>query len=509
MNESYWILSSDKNEYQSLDKDIDTECLIVGGGIAGLTTAYLLAQENKKVVVIDADKIGWGASGRNTGKVTSQHNLIYNSIKKKYSLDKAILYYESNEEGLNLVQEIIKDNKINCNFKIVPSFVYTQENKYIKKIKEEYEICKEINIPCEYYDKIEGIPLDVKGALCFKNQGQINPKKYVDSLARINKERGVNIYEHTPAIDIEIGEIHKVKCANGSIITAKNLIIASCNAWYDGLRFYFAKEEASRSYLLCTKLKNEMLEGNYISVEKPTATFRTYEDDNGEKYLIAGGRDHKTGKCDNEKNIYNEINDFVKETFSTEEVIAQWSTQDYISFDKIPYIGRINLKEKEIFILTGMSKWGLTNSSAGAMVIRDLICKNSSKYEELYNPSRLKSYLNSKFLEANMEVAFDYIKGKLISGSSDMPKNNDESKIVSIHGKRYGAYRNEKGELFIVDITCTHLGCELRFNSGEKSWDCPCHGSRFDYKGNILNGPALKPLKRYGEGENDIDPKIM
>lgn len=509
MKNSYWILSSENKEnYESLNNDINTDCLIVGGGIAGLTTAYLLAKENKKVTIVEADEIGFGASGRNTGKVTSQHGLIYSIIEKEYSSEKARLYYDANEEGLKLIKNIIEENHIDCNFKVVPSFVYTEEEKYIKDIKKEYEICKELKIPCEYMNNIKGVPLNIKSALCFTNQGQFNPKKYVDALAKVNKKLGIKIYENTPVVDVNIDEECVVKCANNHIIKAKKLILTSCNAWYDGLRFFFAKEEASRSYLLCGKLKNKILEGNYINVENPTRTFRTCKDDKGSDLLIAGGQDHKTGKCSNECDNFKAIEGFVKETFDMEEIIETWSTQDYVSFDNIPFMGKINNEKNNVYIITGTSKWGLSNSSAGAILIKDLITKDSSKYEELYNPSRLKSYLNMKFLENNMEVAIDYIKGKFISGSSELPKK-EEGKTISIHGKRYGAYRDKDDHLHIVDITCTHLGCELSFNSGEKTWDCPCHGSRFSYKGDILNGPALRPLKTYGKGKNKIDPKIL
>lgn len=509
MKNSYWILSSEKKKnYASLNSDINTDYLIVGGGIAGLTIAYLLAKENKKVTIVEADEIGFGASGRNTGKVTSQHGLIYSTIEKEYSSEKARLYYDANEEGLKLIESIIKENNIDCNFKTVPSFVYTEEEKYVEDIKKEYEVCKELNIPCEYVNSIEGIPLSIKGALCFKNQGQFNPKKYVDALGQINQKMGVQIYQNTPVVDVNIDEECLVKCSNNNVVKAKNLILASCNAWYDGLRLFFAKEEASRSYLLCGELNDEISEGNYISVEMPTRTFRTYKDDKGRKLLIAGGYDHKTGKCNKECDNFKAIEVFAKENFHLKEIIADWSTQDYVSLDNIPYMGRINNEKNNVYIITGTCKWGLSNSSVGAILIKDLIIKNHSKYEDLYNPSRLKSYLNVKFLETNMEVAFDYIKGKFISGSSELP-NKDEGKIISINGKRYGAYRDKNNHVYILDITCTHLGCELRFNSGEKTWDCPCHGSRFSYKGEVINGPALRPLKTYDEGKNKIDPKIL
>ena len=396
---------------------------------------------------------------------------------------------------------------ISCDLKKVPSFVYTLDENYIKDIKNEYETCKELKIPCDYYDHINGIPLDVKGSLCFKNQIQFHPKKYIDQLAKINKDLGVKIYENTSAIDIEVAEKCVIKTDKGYSIECNNLIIASSNPWYDGLRLYFIKEEASRSYLICTKLKEKILDGNYINVEEPRRTFRNYEDESGERYLIIGGQDHKTGKCDNEGESYDIIEDYAKNNFKVGEVISKWSAQDYLPYDEVPYIGRINSKDNNIYIVTGTNKCGLSHGSIGAKIITDLITKNSSEYEELYNPSRVKSYLNSKFIESSVEMAYDYIKGKINSGDDRLPQK-DEGKTITINGERYGAYRDAKGYLYIVDITCTHLGCELRFNSAEKSWDCPCHGSRFNYKGEILNGPALKPLKFYGEGKNHISPKL-
>lgn len=508
MKDSYWILSSKNNTYETLDKNEKTDCLIVGSGIVGLTTAYLLAKENKNVIIVDANKVGWGSSGRNTGKVTCQHGLIYNTISKKHSPQKARMYYDANDKGMRLVEDIINEYNISCDLKKVDSFVYTLDENDIQYIKDEYETCKQLKIPCDYYDRIKGIPLDIKGALCFKDQIQFHPKKYVDELAKINKKLGVKIYENTAITDVKSGEKNVVKTDKGYSIECNNLILASSNPWYDGLRFYFAKEEASRSYLICARLKEEILSGNYISVEEPTTTFRNYEDEYGEKYLIIGGQDHKTGKSNDEGKFYDTIIDYAKNNFKIGEVIAKWSAQDYLPFDEIPYIGKINSKQNNIYIVTGTNKWGLSNGSVAAIIIKDLITKNSSEYEELYNPSRAKSYINGKIIKNSVEMAYDYIKGKMNSGDDNLPQKG-EGKIVNINGERYGAYRDKKGYLYVVDITCTHLGCELRFNSAEKSWDCPCHGSRFSYKGEILNGPALKPLKYYGEGENQIDPKIM
>lgn len=180
-----------------------------------------------------------------------------------------------------------------------------------------------------------------------------------------------------------------------------------------------------------------------------------------------------------------------------------------MSFDNVPYIGYINKREDNIYVATGFSKWGITNGTVAGIIIKDLIINNNSDYKDTFNPSRLGSYFSKDFIKENANVAINYVSGKLKIGSGDMPKNNGEGKIVNIDGKRYGVYKDDNGDFYIVDTTCTHLGCELNFNSEEKTWNCPCHGSRFDYKGNILEGPALKPLKLYGHGDNDVNPKLL
>ncbi|HFL2397650.1 TPA: FAD-dependent oxidoreductase [Clostridioides difficile] len=508
MNESYWFLNSSPKEYNKLGENIKTDCLIVGGGITGLTTAYLLAKEGKKVVLVEADKIGYGTSGRNTGKVTCQHDIFYSKIEKKYGLDKAKSYYNANNEALNLVEQIIEENNIKCDFKRETSFVFTEKEDTIKNIKDEYRTCKKIGINCEYHETIENIPLDIKGAISFTNQGQFNPKKYIDGLAKAAVNLGLKIYENTPVVDLEKGKICRVKTREDNIIEAENVIISSHSPWYDGLNFYFAKEYAERAYLMVAVLENKLTDGMFISIDDPSITFRQYND-GSENLLIFGGGDHKVGQGGTEKEIFDDLEHYGKEVFKVKDFKGKWSAQDNMSFDNVPYIGYINKREDNIYVATGFSKWGITNGTVAGIIIKDLIINNNSDYKDTFNPSRLGSYFSKDFIKENANVAINYVSGKLKIGSGDMPKNNGEGKIVNIDGKRYGVYKDDNGDFYIVDTTCTHLGCELNFNSEEKTWDCPCHGSRFDYKGNILEGPALKPLKLYGHGDNDVNPKLL
>lgn len=508
MKESYWLLTSKVKKYKTLDEDIDANYLVVGGGMTGITTAFLLSKEKLNVTLVEANRIGYGATGRNTGKVTTMHN-SYAKIEKKYGLGKAKLYYEANNKALRLIKSIIDEYNIDCDFEEVPAYIYTSDENYIENLRDEYEACIRIGIPCQYHNSLEDLPIEVKGAISFPNQGQFNPKKYVNALGELCEKMGVKIYENTPVEDLKKEEGYIIKTANSNTITANNLIIASHVPWYDGgLKLYFAKEEANCSYLVASDLNIDLPKGMFISLEEPTRTFKVYNNDD-KKVLIIGGSDHKVGKGKVESDIYEEIKNFAQNRFNSNEFFTQWTTQDYMSFDEVPYIGHINSKDKGIYVATGFCKWGNTNGTVAGMVIRDLILNDNSEYKDLFNPTRGGSYLSTKFISENIEVAFDYIKGKLNLGKDDMPTKKGEGHIVNIDGKRYGAFRNYDGKLHIVDITCTHLGCELKFNSAENTWDCPCHGSRFDYDGNILDGPALKPLKKYRYGKNDVDPKLL
>ena len=414
----------------------------------------------------------------------------------------AKLYYEINNKALNLIENIIEENKIECNFERLPSYIFTENENYLDTLIEEYRSCKKLGIDCDYYDELS-IPFNVYGAVSFNNQAQFNPKKYIDGLTQVCESLGVKIYENTAIINIDKGKKVRLKTEYTNVIVADNVVIASHFPWYDGMNFYFAKEKGDRSYLIATDYNREFQKGMFISIEEPTKTFRHYKGE-GKDLLILGGGDHKVGQGGKEGEIYNKIEEIAKDKFGSGEALYKWSAQDYMSYDHMPYIGHINKKEDNIFVATGFSKWGMTNGCASGIILSELILNSSSKYENIFKPFRLSPYFTADFIKENFDVGAEYIAGKINLGSDYMPNEKGQGRIVNIEGKRYGAYRHFNGKLYIVDITCTHLGCELKFNGAEKTWDCPCHASRFDYEGNILEGPAIRPLNKFNEGKNGI-----
>jgi Rieske Fe-S protein len=285
--------------------------------------------------------------------------------------------------------------------------------------------------------------------------------------------------------------------------------LASHFPFYDGLGLYFAKLRPQRSYVITAKIKDEMPTGTFVDTGQAGWYFRSHNYREGQM-LIIGGQDHKTAHGDDLMSHYANLKSYAKDNFNVEKFLYKWSTQDYITIDGLPYVGNLTSSSENIYVATGYGEWGMTNGTAAANILTDLIVKKQSPYQDVYNPSRHISATGIKsFVKENFDVATQLIKGKLQSGQHDFILKNDEGDIVSLDGERYGAYRDKKGDLHIVDITCTHIGCELKWNSAERSWDCPCHGSRFTFEGDIIEGPAVSRLNYYKESSNTIDSNII
>ncbi len=490
----YWIASTDITNYPALEEDITADVAIIGGGMAGIVTAWLLVEKGLRVVIIDADRIISGTSGHTTAKITSQHALIYDNIKTKLGEEMAKQYVEANETAIKIISDLVEKNNIDCDFQRTDAYVYTQEDKYVEKILREIEAASSLGIEAEYRDKID-LPIEIKVAECFRNQAQFHPRKFLLALADKFVERGGQIFENTRAVDVQEGSKAVVLTENGKKVTAENVILASHYPFYDKPGLYFTRLYPERSYILCIKIKDSYPGGMYISAEDPGRSLRSVPSGEGELILV-GGEHHKTGHGDNMAKHYENLLQFADRVFEVEDVLYRWSAQDYTTADEIPYAGRLTSKTPNIYVATGFRKWGMTNSVAAARVISDLITTGNSSWHDVYNPSRFTPAASAKnFIVENADVAKQLITGKLAPVPEDIELEPGEGKIVEIRSEKAGAFRDENGQLHLVDTTCTHLGCELVWNSAERTWDCPCHGSRFSYEGDIVEGPAVKIIK--------------
>ncbi|PYG86618.1 glycine/D-amino acid oxidase-like deaminating enzyme [Ruminiclostridium sufflavum DSM 19573] len=493
--ESYWMASAPKTSYPQPTGDIKTNILVIGGGITGITTAYLLQKEGFDVAIIDANRIAAAASGHTTAKITSLHNLIYAKLIKQIGSEGAQKYGQINEAAIFAINEIILDNNIQCDFSRQPNYVFTQDKNYISKIEEEVNAACSIGLPASYKSDLP-LPIEIEGAICFDNQAQFHPRKYLLALAESFVKKGGQIFENTAAMDIHHSDHCVTSLKTGFKITSSKVIVATQYPFYDGGGLYAAKMFGERSYIVAAKSPAKFPGGMYISYEQPSRSLRFQPVENDGQLILVGGEHHKTGQDDNEKEHYKNLILYAGNTFSAADIPYRWSAQDYTAMDNIPYIGYVTSSKRNILVATGFAKWGMTSGTSAAIIIKALLLSGGSEFEHIFSPSRLKPIVSKSFYTENLNVVENLLDGKTKSLPEDFNLELDEGKPVNLKGRKAGAYRDKDGNLFVVDTTCTHLGCEVRWNSAEKTWDCPCHASRFDCKGNIIEGPAIKPLER-------------
>ncbi|NLO37954.1 MAG: FAD-dependent oxidoreductase [Ruminiclostridium sp.] len=490
---SYWIASTDTTDYPELQQDIAVDTLIVGGGMVGIITAYLLHKEGIQTAILEAGRIAMGTTAHTTAKITSQHGLLYDKIKNQRGLDIASQYAQANEMAIRDIKNISQACKIECDYLPQAAIVYTQQDKNVKKIEKEIKTASELGIKASWVDEIP-FPITIKGGMKFEDQAQFHPRKFLIPLAEKVVSEGVQIYENTRAVDLEYGDKSTVITAQGKKITANRVIIASHYPFYNKHGMYYSRLYTERAYAIAFTAKEKYPGGMYINAEDPSRSLR-FQPHKGGELMIAVGENHKTGQGEDMNNHYHELIRFADRVFTMKDLLYRWSTQDCMTLDGVPYVGRYQHDRPNLYVATGFEKWGMSNSMASAALLRDLIIKGTSPWQEVYDPSRKNIAGQIKtFIVENADLAKHLIIGKLAPIPENAEIQQGEGKVIEADGGRTGAYRDEKGKLHLVNTTCTHMGCELNWNSAERSWDCPCHGSRFTWSGEIIDGPAVDPL---------------
>lgn len=493
--EPYWR-EFDLPKFDQLNEDIKADVVIVGGGITGITAAYLIVQEGLKVVLLEASNVLNGTTGHTTAKITAQHGVIYDELINHMGQSKAKQYYEANRDGLDFIKKTAHEHNIDCDLSEEDAYVYATTSRDARKLEKEFKAYQKLGIDGELVDNI---PFDIKvhNALSMKNQAQFHPIKYLAHLVKVITEKGGLIYENTTAVDVEEGDETVVITRDGHRASGHRVLACSHYPFYDGLGFYFTRMYADRSYIIAVKTEKDYPGGMYISAENSPRSLRSVTI-NGEDMVLIGGESHKTGQGKDTLEHYKALEGFGQEIFGIKEIVYRWSAQDLITLDKVPYIGELTSGNPNVLVATGYRKWGMTTGTTAALLLRDIIMKKDNPYKALYSPSRFYADPSlKKLLMDNGDVAKHLIKGKLeVPYKNAKSLANSEGSVVTFNGKRAGAYKDDEGHLHIVDTTCTHLGCEVEWNHGDRTWDCPCHGSRYSYNGDVIEGPAEKPLKR-------------
>ena len=447
---SYWIESvkNIKKEYKKLNNNIKTDICIIGAGITGLSVGYELVKEKQNIIILEKDRIGEKTTGNTTGKITSQHGLFYKYLIESKGIEFAQKYLMANEEAVKNIKKIILKENIECDFKNQDSYVYTKKEEKIEKIKEEIEALKTIGFDSEFISKNE-LQFKALAAIKFKNQAQFNIMKYLIGLANCIENNNGKIFEKTKVYDLKKENDKYLVFFEDGIVECQNVIIATHYPIFNSPGFYFLKMYQSMSYAIALETNNDIPEGIYISSDNPKISIRTIDVNKKNKMIVIVGNDHKTGESNNGDNY------------------------------------------------KGYNKWGITTSNIAANIIKDKILKKDNKYENLFKATRMEPIKNIKEVENILkETASSLILKKMtIPYNKINDINKEEGKIVEIEGKKVGIYKDEKGNLHAVNPICSHLGCEVIWNSSDKTWDCPCHGSRFDYSGKSIYSPSIKDIE--------------
>jgi len=497
---SYWHETAEnKKSFDKSNKNLNGkkyDLLIIGAGLTGLNTAYALKSSGYKIGIIDATTIGYGVSGYTTAKITVQHDLFYDYLINSFSLEEAKQYLKANQEGMKLIKNIIEENNIQCDYKEQTAYIYTTKENEIDDLKRELEAYKKLDIDGFYIENVP-LPIEVKGALGIRNQAQYNPLKYLYSLYNIlQNSKNCDIYEKLRALNIEPHSSGHVVTTDAGDIYAEKVIVASHYPFDNSLGLYFLKLYQDKSYVLAVRIKEKPFEGMYINITDPVYSMR-YQFSERENLLLLGGGNHRAGEKDNEEKSYEELEKFLNTNFKGAEIVSKWSTQDCMTYDKIPYIGLYSNSVDNLYVATGFKKWGMTHSAAAALILKNKILNIHDDYSEIFNPSRITPMQSStEFLSSVKSIAAGFLKRIAIVYDEIPDVNVGEGKIVNYNGKKVGVYKDEEGDYFCINPVCSHLKCALSFNEAEKTWDCQCHGSRYDIKGNILEGPAVHPLDK-------------
>ncbi|MDQ3187243.1 MAG: FAD-dependent oxidoreductase [Pseudomonadota bacterium] len=493
---SVWMTTA-LPQFPAMQEKLETEICVIGGGIAGLTTAYLLSREDKTVVLIEAGKIGEGETGRTTAHFFPPDDRYF-EIEEDFGTDKAQLVAESFQQATALVESIVGKEKIDCEFERLNGYLFSLTLDGYANLDKEFDAARRAGVEIHKRERVPGLSFNTGPCLEFSNQAQFHPLKYLNGLIEAFQRNGGNIYTGTRALDISRHDkILTVNTESGTI-TAQAIVVATNTPFNDRVVMH-TKQAAYRTYVLGVRVRKGSVPRILLwDNGDPYYYVRLTSDGKSEhEILVVGGADHKVGQDEHPTHRYDELEKWTRQHYPmAESVDFKWSGQIMEPADGVGYMGRNPMDDKDVYVITGDSGNGMTHCTAGAILVTDLIMGRNNSWLDLYDPARKAIHGMSEFLKelGNVVVQYgDWVKGGDVDSSEQISPG--EGAILRQGGKRIAIYRDDEGKIHSLSAACTHLGCVVSWNAAEKSWDCPCHGSRFSVNGQVLHGPAAKPLE--------------
>ncbi|KZX10372.1 FAD-dependent oxidoreductase [Methanobrevibacter filiformis] len=521
---SVWVDTDDSVDYAELKGEKEVDVAIIGGGIAGMSIGTLLKQEGLKVAIIESNKIGHYITGTSTAKVSYASPLMYSHILSTFGKEFALKFKDACSKGFNKVGELVTTLNIDADYKTVPFYILSDGQNSLKLFEKELEALNELNIDG---DIVNNVPFPFernKNALVYENQGEIHPFKYLHGLADYVNGEDSFIFENSKVIAIEkdgvdlitsekiedLDYIYKYTDSSGNnedfnidandfktVITkngrvkTRNIVIATNSPIFDPDSVYKHLIQ-NKSHALGFYIRNKFPKSMFVRLD-PFCTLRSIKTEKGTLVILLGEH-HKIWDTGSKWDFYKKMRDLAEELFDVESFEYFWTGGDNLTEDRLPIIGETS--EKSIYVVTGFNSWGMVNGTISGMVIRDLILKCENNFKDIFDPLRFKD-LSTKL---NDDKTNKFSSTQLVHwdslGNNIVNLELDSAKLIEFEDKRMAIYKDEFANVFVLEGQCTHKTCSLCWNDAERTWECPCHGSIFSYKGEVIHGPAVKNLER-------------
>jgi glycine/D-amino acid oxidase-like deaminating enzyme/nitrite reductase/ring-hydroxylating ferredoxin subunit len=487
--ESLWSATTPTTDYPPLEDDAVADVAVVGGGIVGLATALLVAEAGADAVVLEAGRVARGVSGNTTAKLTSQHGLRYRELVSRAGRETARLYAEANEGSIEWVSQL----ELDCEFQRAPAFVWADNLHELERVRDEVTAARDMGLPAHFESEVP-LPFPTRGAVRFDDQALIHPRKLLLGLADRFVHAGGRIYEQTRVTDLSEGKPNRARTASGRTVRARTVVLAT-NIPFPDRGLYFARLVTRRGYAIAAELDaTSMPAGMFINAGSPTRSLRPASE-GGRPLLLVGGEGHVTGAPVDTARRWETLEHWARGNFPIGAVRYRWSTQDQFATDHRPFVGPLRPGSANVHVATGLGGWGMSGGIAAAQIIASHAVGKTNEHASAFDPFRLSAAFRTDFVRHNIGAARGLVLRRLATHDTDPETLRPGEGAVIREGRRLLAVsRRETGELDAVSAACTHLGCIVRWNAAERSWDCPCHGSRFAPEGDVLHGPAVEPL---------------
>jgi glycine/D-amino acid oxidase-like deaminating enzyme/nitrite reductase/ring-hydroxylating ferredoxin subunit len=495
---SIWLKTAEISDRPPLAADAQADVCVVGAGIAGLTTAHLLAAAGQSVIVLEDGEIGSGETGRTTAHLVNALDDRYSDLERLHGREGARLAADSHTKAIDKIEGIVRDEQIACDFERLSGYLFVPPGDDVTVLDEELEAVHRAGLTT--VTRVPRAPLtsfDTGPCLCFPQQAQFHPMKYLAGLARAIERRGGRIHSRTHATDVNGGAQAEIATANGRTVRARAVVVATNTPVNDRVTMH-TKQAAYRTFVVGMPVPRGLVtRALYWDTPDPYHYVRLMNAPDGSEVLIVGGEDHKTGQEDDAEERFARLVAWTKERFPVVgNVSVSWSGQIMEPVDSLAFIGHNPGDARNVFIATGDSGNGMTHGTIAGMLLTDLILGNANPWAEIYKPSRITLRATKEFAKENLNVAAQYADLAAGGEISSPDQLRPDTGAILRHGvKQIAVYKNKMGQVTELSAICPHLGCVVQWNSTEKTWDCPCHGSRFEAQGRVLNGPAISNMK--------------